>query len=113
LLIHPKATYFFSSVGSFSGNIKYTVGVNVSREGLTAIDEEFDVDVQYLPLARPLPRVRTPFPFLSTREDWPFAREVVGGWTLTPFGGRGRLGEELVEMEGIVRLVSVFARTVH
>ncbi|KAJ7265952.1 hypothetical protein B0H12DRAFT_1100278 [Mycena haematopus] len=95
-------TYFLAMVGSFSGNIKYTIGVNVSREGIGAIDEEFDVDVQYLPVARPLPRAKTPFPFLPTREDWPFTREVVGGWTLTPFGGRGRLGEELVEVEGIL-----------
>jgi hypothetical protein len=90
-------------VGGFSGNIKYTVGVNVAREGIAAIDEEFDMTVQYLPLSRPLPRSKTLFPYLPTREDWPFTREVVGGWTLTPFGGRGRLGEELVEVEGIVR----------
>ncbi|KAJ7445133.1 hypothetical protein B0H11DRAFT_431639 [Mycena galericulata] len=95
-------TYFVAQVAGFSGNIEYTVGVNVTREGLTAIDEEFDAKVQYLPLARALPRVETPFPYLPTREDWPFAREVVGGWTLTPFGGRGRLGEELVELEGIL-----------
>ncbi|KAJ7179644.1 hypothetical protein C8R46DRAFT_646257 [Mycena filopes] len=95
-------TYFLAVVGGFSGNLKLNVGVNVTREGLGAIDEEFDNDVQYLPLARPLPRVKTPFPYLPTREDWPFAREVVGGWTLTPFGGRGRLGEELVELEGIL-----------
>ncbi|KAJ7785345.1 hypothetical protein DFH07DRAFT_948427 [Mycena maculata] len=96
-------TYTVNQVGGFSGNIKYTVGVNVAREGLAAIDEEFGTDVQYLPLARALPRAATPFPYLPTREDWPFAREVVGGWTLTPFGGRGRLGEELVELEGTVR----------
>ncbi|KAF7330893.1 hypothetical protein MVEN_02428800 [Mycena venus] len=95
-------TYFLAMVGSFSGNIKYTIGVNVAREGIASIDEEFDADIQYLPLARPLPREKTPFPFLPTREDWPFAREVVGGWSLTPFGGRGRLGEELVEVEGIL-----------
>ncbi|KAJ6543955.1 hypothetical protein B0H19DRAFT_1076149 [Mycena capillaripes] len=95
-------TYFLAVVGGFSGNIKHTVGVNVTREGITAVDEEFDVDVQYLPLSRALPRVKTPFPYLPTREDWPFAREVVGGWTLTPFGGRGRLGEEIVEIEGIL-----------
>jgi hypothetical protein len=95
-------------MAGFSGNVKYHVGVNVTREGLGSIDEEFGMDVQYLPVARPLPRVQMPFPYLPTREDWPFAREVVGGWTLTPFGGRGRLGEETVELEGIVRdLVSL------
>ncbi|KAK7061279.1 hypothetical protein R3P38DRAFT_2828582 [Favolaschia claudopus] len=95
-------TYFLSAVGSFSGNIKYTVGVNIKREGLTAVDEEFDANIQYLPIVQRLPRSKTHFPFLPTREDWPFAREVVGGWTLTPFGGRGRLGEEVVELEGIL-----------
>ncbi|KAJ6586332.1 hypothetical protein DFH09DRAFT_255268 [Mycena vulgaris] len=95
-------TYFLAMLGGFSGNIKYTIGANVMREGIGAIDEEFGVDVQYLPLGRPLPRVKTPFPYLPTREDWPSAREVVGGWTLTPFGGRGRLGEEVVEVEGIL-----------
>ncbi|KAJ7485803.1 hypothetical protein FB451DRAFT_1432715 [Mycena latifolia] len=98
-------TYFLAMLGGFSGNIKHTVGVNVTREGLGTIDEEFGIDVQYLPLARVLPRLKTPTPYLPTREDWPFAREVVGGWTLTPFGGRGRLGEEIVEIEGIVRLL--------
>lgn len=58
--------------------------------------------VLYYPLARALPRTKTPFPFIPTREDWPLHREVVGGWTLTPFGGRGRLGDETVEIEGIV-----------
>jgi hypothetical protein len=60
--------------------------------------------VQYLPLSRATPRLKTPFPYIPTREDWPLRREIVGGWTLTPFGGRGRLGDELVELEGIVSL---------
>ncbi|KAJ6624251.1 hypothetical protein B0H10DRAFT_751497 [Mycena sp. CBHHK59/15] len=99
-------TYTVAVVGGFSGTISYTVGVNVTREGLGAIDEEFDVPVQYLPLARALPRTDTPFPYLPTREDWPLTREVVGGWTLTPFGGRGRLGDELVELEGVLGIPS-------
>jgi len=90
-------------VTGFSGNIKYTVGVNIVFDGFGGIDDEFDMQGQYLPLCKPLPRVKTPFPYIPTREDWPFSREVVGGWTLTPFGGRGRLGEEMVEVEGIVR----------
>ncbi|KAJ6463254.1 hypothetical protein C8R47DRAFT_1157604 [Mycena vitilis] len=104
-------TYHLGMVGSFSGNIKHTIGVNVTREGIGSVDEEFDVDVQYLPLAKPLPRVKTPFPYLPTREDWPFAREVVGGWTLTPFGGRGRLGEEIAELEGILGIQEPAVRT--
>ncbi|KAJ6569354.1 hypothetical protein B0H19DRAFT_1256998 [Mycena capillaripes] len=95
-------TYYVSMTSSFWGSVKYLVGVNVKREGFGAIDDEFDQDFQYLPLCKPLPRVKTPFPYLPTREDWPFTREVVGGWTLTPFGGRGRLSDEVVEVEGIL-----------
>ncbi|KAJ7727877.1 hypothetical protein B0H16DRAFT_1894247 [Mycena metata] len=95
-------TYHVAVVGGFSGNIQHIVGINVTREGLGSINEEFDNPVQYLPLTRALSRVKTPFPYLPLREDWPFARELVGGWSLTPFGGRGRLGEELVEFEGIL-----------
>ncbi|KAF7316486.1 hypothetical protein MIND_00167700 [Mycena indigotica] len=94
--------YFINQVAGFSGSIKYTVGVNIERDGLNGIDDELDMSFQYLPLCKPLPRVPTPFPFIPTREDWPFSRETVGGWMLTPFGGRGRLGEEIVEVEGIL-----------
>ncbi|KAF7344324.1 hypothetical protein MSAN_01913300 [Mycena sanguinolenta] len=115
LVIHPNdakrrnkarvplpPSYFISKVIGFSGNIKYTVGINIVFDGLGAIDDEFDMTFQYFPLCKALPRVKTPFPYIPTREDWPFSREVVGGWTLTPFGGRGRLGEEMVEIEGIL-----------
>ncbi|KAJ6586331.1 hypothetical protein DFH09DRAFT_255229 [Mycena vulgaris] len=95
-------SYSVSMVGGFSGNIKYTIGVNITRGGLGSIDEEFNMVMQYLPLSRALPRVKIPFPYLPTREDWPFERGVVGGWTLTPFGGRGRLGQEGVEVEGLL-----------
>ncbi|KAJ7053966.1 hypothetical protein C8F01DRAFT_1165505 [Mycena amicta] len=108
LVKHPDdtkrrvTTYFISKVTGFSGSVKYVVGVNVERDGFNGIDDEMDMPFQYLPLAKPLPRVPTPFPFIPTREDWPFSREIVGGWMLTPFGGRGRLGEEVVEVEGIL-----------
>ncbi|KAF7360656.1 hypothetical protein MVEN_00797300 [Mycena venus] len=95
-------SYHIAKVCGFSGNIKYTIGVNIVFDGFGGIDDEFDMEMQYLPLCKPLPRVKTPFPYIPTREDWPFNREVVGGWTLTPFGGRGRLGEEMVEIEGIL-----------
>ncbi|KAJ7255824.1 hypothetical protein B0H12DRAFT_523334 [Mycena haematopus] len=95
-------TYFVSEPLSFWGNIKYIAGVNVAREGFGAIDDEFDTPFQYMPLCKPLPRVKTSFPYIPTREDWPFNRELVGGWTLTPFGGRGRLHDEVVEVEGIL-----------
>ncbi|KAJ7766288.1 hypothetical protein B0H14DRAFT_3510078 [Mycena olivaceomarginata] len=84
------------------GVVNYVAGVNVTREGLGAIDDEFDTEFQYTPLYKPVAYTKSPFPCLPMREDWPFARETLGGWTLTPFGGRGRLGEELVEVEGIL-----------
>ncbi|KAJ7136644.1 hypothetical protein C8R44DRAFT_360740 [Mycena epipterygia] len=99
---YSVSTHSVLSFGGFSGDIKYTIGVNVTREGLGSINDEFGMDVQYLPLCRALPRVKIPFPYLPTRKDWPFAREVVGGWTLTPFGGRGHLGRQVVEVEGIL-----------
>ncbi|KAF7344318.1 hypothetical protein MSAN_01912700 [Mycena sanguinolenta] len=95
-------TYFVSQNLGFWGSIRYIAGVNVTREGLGAIDEEFDMPFLYLPLLKPLPHVKTPFPYISTREEWPFHREVVEGWTLTPFGGRGHLHGEAVELEGIL-----------
>ncbi|KAJ7485786.1 hypothetical protein FB451DRAFT_1392515 [Mycena latifolia] len=95
-------TYHLSMLTGFSGNIKYTAGINIVFNGFNGIDDEYDMDLQYLPLCKPLPRIRTPFPYIPSREDWPFSWEVVGGWTLTPFGGRGRLSEEMVEVEGIL-----------
>ncbi|KAJ7876269.1 hypothetical protein B0H13DRAFT_2279591 [Mycena leptocephala] len=85
-----------------SGKINYTCGVGVRRDSVNGIDEDMDMILQYIPLMRPLPRSRTPFPFLASREDWPFKRETIGGWVLTPFGGRGRIGTEIVEVEGIL-----------
>ncbi|KAJ7027898.1 hypothetical protein C8F04DRAFT_72272 [Mycena alexandri] len=85
-----------------SGAIDFTCGVGVRRDSFGGIDEDMDMILQYIPLTHPLPRVRTPFPFLASREDWPFKRESIGGWILSPFGGRGRIGTEIVEIEGIL-----------
>ena len=46
------------------------------------------------------------FPFIPDREDWPYSREEIGGWTVTPFGGRGRFKDEMVEIEGLVSCLS-------
>ncbi|KAF8205374.1 hypothetical protein K438DRAFT_1964448 [Mycena galopus ATCC 62051] len=95
----PRATYCMSKPSVYWGIVKYIARINVARGGL---DDEFGMPFQYVSLCRPLPRAKMPFPYIPTREDWPFAREVVGGWMLTLFGGRGRLGDELVEVEGIL-----------
>ncbi|KAF7344348.1 hypothetical protein MSAN_01915800 [Mycena sanguinolenta] len=70
-------TYFVSQTLSFWGNIKYIASVNATREGFSAIDNEFDMPFQYVPLCKPLPRVKTSFPYLPTREEWPLHREVL------------------------------------
>jgi hypothetical protein len=33
----------------------------------------------------------------------------LGGWTLTPFGGRGRFRDEMIELEGIVSAQIIMA----
>ncbi|KAF8196856.1 hypothetical protein K438DRAFT_2016747 [Mycena galopus ATCC 62051] len=88
--------------GAASGKISYTCGVGVRRDSVGGINEDMDMILQYFPLNRPLPRPRTQFPFLASREDWPFKRETIGGWVLSPFGGRGRIGTQIVEVEGIL-----------
>ncbi|KAJ7493351.1 hypothetical protein B0H11DRAFT_2006042 [Mycena galericulata] len=85
-----------------SGKINFTCGVGVRRDSVGGIDEDMDMILQYIPLMRPLARPATPFPFLASREDWPFKRETIGGWVLSPFGGRGRVGAQIVEVEGIL-----------
>ncbi|KAJ7282008.1 hypothetical protein C8J57DRAFT_87942 [Mycena rebaudengoi] len=84
-----------------SGRINFTCGVGVQRDSVGGINEDMDMILQYIPLMRPLSRPVTPFPYLVSREDWPFKREIIGGWILSPFGGRGRIGTEIVEVEGI------------
>ncbi|KAJ6586285.1 hypothetical protein DFH09DRAFT_254869 [Mycena vulgaris] len=92
-------------------NIKYTVGVNIVFESITGIDDELDMNFQCLPLCKALPRVPTPFLYIPAREDWSFSREIIGGWTLTPFGDRDRLCEEMVEVEGIMLRFSLLWST--
>ncbi|KAJ7746758.1 hypothetical protein DFH07DRAFT_962843 [Mycena maculata] len=85
-----------------SGKINFMCGVGVRRDSVGGIDEDMDMILQYIPLVRPLPRPPTPFPFLASREDWPFKRETIGGWVLSPFGGRGRIGTHIIEVEGLL-----------
>lgn len=69
---------------------------------LTIVTCSIQNEISYLPRTRPLLRELPPFPLLPTREDWPFTRETIGGWSLTPFGGRGRFDGRMVDVEGIV-----------
>ncbi|PSR76747.1 hypothetical protein PHLCEN_2v8232 [Hermanssonia centrifuga] len=119
--IRPRYYSDGNEVGSFSGQIKYYFGVNVKRDSrisMSSIEEyvfpcfigpndlfstsRWDIPFTYFPLRRPIPREPTQFPFISEREDWPLQREEIGGWTITPFGGRGRFKGEMVEIEGLL-----------
>ncbi|KAF8521911.1 hypothetical protein BU17DRAFT_64640 [Hysterangium stoloniferum] len=86
----------------FEGAISYGVGLNIEYGmGLTPA-AELDIPFSYFPRVRPTPREDVPFPFIPGREDWPFRREVIGGWTITPFGGRGRFQGEIIDLEGLL-----------
>ncbi|KAF8323221.1 hypothetical protein DL93DRAFT_2162403 [Clavulina sp. PMI_390] len=91
-----------SAVGNFAGEIHYTVGVNIAYGSMWDIDDSLDLKIGFLPRTRPLLREPTLFPLLPTREDWPFEQEIVAGWMLLPFGGRGRFVDDMIEVEGIL-----------
>ncbi|KAG8692768.1 hypothetical protein FRC09_010970, partial [Ceratobasidium sp. 395] len=86
------------------GRIEYEMGLVVKRKGLRPNDY-LEIPLVYRPRHRLKPTLPPPqpFPLIPTRDDWPFEREVVGGWSLTPFGGRGRwCGETKVKVEGLL-----------
>ncbi|QRV82164.1 hypothetical protein RhiJN_10179 [Ceratobasidium sp. AG-Ba] len=86
------------------GRIEYEMGLVVKRKGLRPNDY-IEIPLVYRPRQRLKPQLppSLPFPLIPTRDDWPFERENVGGWSLTPFGGRGRwYGERKVEVEGLL-----------
>lgn len=69
------------------------------------LDFSINTRFNYHPNYRLSPRVDSlpPFPLIPTREDWPYEREVIGDWSVTPFGGRGRWNlDTMVEIEGLV-----------
>ncbi|KAF8596494.1 hypothetical protein BDV93DRAFT_610871 [Ceratobasidium sp. AG-I] len=85
------------------GRIEYEMGLVVKRKGLKHNDY-IEIPLTYMPRQRlkPLPPP-APFPLIPTRDDWPFERENIGNWSLTPFGGRGRwCGEKKIELEGLL-----------
>ncbi|KAL5638004.1 hypothetical protein ACGC1H_002316 [Rhizoctonia solani] len=86
------------------GRIEYEMGMVIKRRGLKPNDY-IELPLVYRPRHRlkPVPPIPIPFPLIPTRDDWPFERETIGGWSLTPFGGRGRWnGSEDVEVEGLL-----------
>ncbi|GJE88825.1 hypothetical protein PsYK624_049120 [Phanerochaete sordida] len=95
-------TFKYSQVGHFSGEVKYYFGINVKRSAMMSFDDSWNIPFFYYQVRQPIPRELTAFPFISDREDWPYNREEIGGWTITPFGGRGRFRGEVVEIEGLL-----------
>ncbi|KAJ1301966.1 hypothetical protein OPQ81_000803 [Rhizoctonia solani] len=86
------------------GRIEYEMGLVIKRRGLKPNDY-IELPLVYRPRHRlkPVPPISIPFPLIPTRGDWPFERENIGGWSLTPFGGRGRWdGAKNVEVEGLL-----------
>ncbi|KAG9083077.1 hypothetical protein FS749_006318, partial [Ceratobasidium sp. UAMH 11750] len=86
------------------GRIEYEMGLVVKRKGLRPNDY-LEIPFVYRPRQRLKPSLPPPqpFPLIPTRDDWPYERETIGGWSLTPFGGRGRWrGEQKVEIEGLL-----------
>ncbi|KAF8696538.1 hypothetical protein RHS03_07832, partial [Rhizoctonia solani] len=86
------------------GRIEYEMGLVIKRRGMKPNDY-IELPLVYRPRHRlkPVPPISIPFPLIPTREDWPFESETIGGWSLTPFGGRGRWnGSENAEVEGLL-----------
>ncbi|CAE6402833.1 unnamed protein product [Rhizoctonia solani] len=86
------------------GRIEYEMGLVIKRRGMKPNDY-IELPLVYRPRHRlkPVPPIPIPFPLIPTREDWPFESETIGGWSLTPFGGRGRWnGSENAEVEGLL-----------
>ncbi|KAF8755391.1 hypothetical protein RHS01_05288 [Rhizoctonia solani] len=71
------------------GRIEYEMGLVIKRRGMKPNDY-IELPLVYRPRHRLKP-------------DWPFESETIGGWSLTPFGGRGRWnGSENAEVEGLL-----------
>ncbi|QRV81924.1 hypothetical protein RhiJN_09939 [Ceratobasidium sp. AG-Ba] len=101
----PLPPSYLCDLTGWYGRISYEVGVDVLRRKLLHDPYHLDTRFNYHPNFRliqptePLP----PFPLIPTREDWPYEREIIGGWSITPFGGRGRWNlSTMIEVEGLL-----------
>ncbi|KAG9077399.1 hypothetical protein FS749_010728 [Ceratobasidium sp. UAMH 11750] len=103
-LIPLPPSYLCDMTGWF-GRISYEVGVDVLRRKLLKDPYHLDTRFNYHPNYRLITPTDplSPFPLIPTREDWPYEREVIGGWSITPFGGRGRWNlNSMIEVEGLL-----------
>ncbi|KAF8601574.1 hypothetical protein BDV93DRAFT_558404 [Ceratobasidium sp. AG-I] len=100
----PLPPSYLCDVTGWFGNISYEVGVDVLRRRLKD-PHTLNTRFNYHPNYQLSPRVDPPppFPLIPTREDWPYEREVIGDWSITPFGGRGRWNlDTMIEVEGLL-----------
>ncbi|KIJ28352.1 hypothetical protein M422DRAFT_270354 [Sphaerobolus stellatus SS14] len=86
----------------YSGQVTYQVWTNVEY-GLLRTPVTSASPIVYFPRMRSLPKTENTFPRGIV---WPLQREVIDGWSLTPFGGRGNLHGTAVEIEGLVGVKS-------
>ncbi|KAG9122609.1 hypothetical protein FRC07_000947 [Ceratobasidium sp. 392] len=103
-LLPLPPSYLCDMTGWF-GSINYDVGVDVLRRKLLKDPYHLDTRFNYHPNYRMISPVEPlpPFPLIPTREDWPYEREIIGGWSITPFGGRGRWNlDSMIEVEGLL-----------
>ncbi|KAG8692279.1 hypothetical protein FRC09_011335 [Ceratobasidium sp. 395] len=97
---------FSISMPLWYGSIAYEMGVDIKYGGvLSKVDDRLNAPFKYEPRFRAIPRsLPLPdFPLITGRSEWPYERESVGGWSLTPFGGRGLWnGSTAIEVEGLL-----------
>ncbi|QRV75592.1 hypothetical protein RhiJN_03607 [Ceratobasidium sp. AG-Ba] len=86
------------------GSIVYDIGVDI-KYGMRELDDHLDTRFKYEPRFRaaPKPNPLPVFPLITNRNEWPFERESMGGWSITPFGARGRWNKStMIEVEGLL-----------
>ncbi|KAG8698024.1 hypothetical protein FRC08_006175 [Ceratobasidium sp. 394] len=95
---------FSINLALWYASITYEIGVDIKYGGLKNVDR-LDARFKYEPRFRAIPRsVPLPaFPLITSRNEWPHERESIGGWSITPFGGRGRWNlSTMIEVEGLL-----------
>ncbi|KIJ42242.1 hypothetical protein M422DRAFT_68054 [Sphaerobolus stellatus SS14] len=110
VLLPPSYRMVHETLFDIRARVFYYVKISVEYVKMHDLPAIYDIPFTYYPCARPMPRAPSGFPFFGHRDDWPYKREEIGGWTITPFGGRGRFKNQVVEIEG---LLGVEAPEVH
>ncbi|KAG8736935.1 hypothetical protein FRC10_008708 [Ceratobasidium sp. 414] len=88
------------------GSVTYEIGVDI-KYGMLKTADQLDTRFKYEPRFRAIPRsLPLPeFPLITSRSEWPHVRESLGGWSVTPFGGRGQWNlSTMIEVEGLLAI---------